>query len=54
METVPNTFPWMFYGYLAIWGALVVLILSFLARIRSLERAQRSRSSEEDGPDKPH
>jgi hypothetical protein len=53
METVPNTFPWMFYGYLAIWGVLVMLILSMLARIRSIERTIQSRTNEADKYERP-
>lgn len=47
MEQVPDTFPWMFYGYLAIWGVFVVFLLSMLARVRRIERTLNESSDRE-------
>jgi CcmD family protein len=38
MEEVPNTFSWMFYGYLAMWTIFVGYLFSLLRRQRSVEK----------------
>ena len=38
METLPDTFPALFYGYTVIWGLLAVYILSLGFRVSRLER----------------
>jgi CcmD family protein len=38
METVPDTFPALFYGYTAIWGLIVVYLIILGARVRNLEK----------------
>lgn len=38
METVPNTFPSLFWGYTILWAVLCVYIFSLGRRLRKLER----------------
>ncbi len=52
MEHVPDTFPWMFYGYLAIWGVFVFFLFSMLRRLRAIERTlPRHYPSSEQSPE---
>lgn len=38
MESVPDTFPALFYGYSVIWGILVVYLCRMWAKLRKLEK----------------
>ena len=42
METVPNSFPDLFYAYTAVWGLLCVYILSLGIRVCRLEKKKNS------------
>ena len=45
MDEVPNTFPWMFYGYAALWLVMVIFLASLLSRMRAVERALDQKQS---------
>ncbi len=44
MDEVPNTFPQLFYAYLAVWGILSLYILSLGLRLSLLEKKNHPRS----------
>jgi len=44
METVPNTFAGMFWGYLAIWAIIVGYLISLVIRVSRLEKKNRKDS----------
>lgn len=46
METVPNTFPGMFWSYLLVWIFLGGYILSMGVRLGRLERKFEDKSNE--------
>jgi CcmD family protein len=48
MEQVPDTFPWMFLGYAALWGVMVIYLLSLAARLRALEREIERKAQTKD------
>lgn len=48
MEQVPDTFPWMFLGYAALWGVMVMYLLSLAARLRALEREIERKAQAKD------
>lgn len=48
METTPDTFPSLFWGYTVIWGILGFYIFSLLKRVGNLEKAAEEKSSEND------
>jgi hypothetical protein len=37
METVPNTFPGMFWGYLVFFALVFIYVVSLAVRVRRLE-----------------
>jgi len=41
METVPDTFVGMFWGYLAIWLVIVGYLASVVVRVSRLEKKQK-------------
>ena len=40
-EIVPDTFPSLFWGYLAIWAILSVYLISLGLRVKKLEQSRK-------------
>ncbi len=41
METVPNTFEGLFWGYTTVWAVLVMYVATLARRLKRLERAAK-------------
>lgn len=46
METVPDTFVDLFWGYSVIWLCVVLYLFSLIRRMQRLERVLRSKANE--------
>lgn len=42
MDTVPNTFPSLFFAYTIVWGLMAWMVWSSFHRLRRLERELRA------------
>jgi CcmD family protein len=41
METVPNTFEGLFWGYTTVWAVIVLYVATLARRIKKLERSEK-------------